>query len=187
MPSTDTILIVIVAIAGLAVLGQFILLVALLVTVRRGVRSGTEFSEDMRTKVEPILTNSNELLKTARELIVRLEPRLDAAATDLAEMTRNAREEATRIEAAAREITDRVLLQAERVDAMATTTLDNLDRVGHFLNEAVNVPMRQLNGVIAAARAVIDVLRSPPPPRRPTPATGAQSDGHARDESGQFV
>ena len=97
--------------------------------------------------------------------MTRLEPKLDAAAGDLAEMTKIAREETRKMQVSADEISERIRRQAERVDHMTTTTLDSVDRVGNFVNQAVNVPMRQIAGVLAAAKAVVDTLRSPTPQR----------------------
>jgi hypothetical protein len=39
--------------------------------------------------------------------------------------------------------------------------LNRLERLGSLVNDAVNVPVRQLSGMIAAAKAVVGTLRAP--------------------------
>jgi hypothetical protein len=68
---------------------------------------------------------------------------------------------------------------------MTTTFLNGVDRFGSFLNEAVHMPLRQINGVVAAAKAVVDALRAPTPQRgrsRPVP-----QPMHVGDDKDLFV
>jgi DNA anti-recombination protein RmuC len=189
MENTQTILIAIVGITGISVFLQFIVLLAMQLTLRKGIKSATEFSEEMKLTVAPVIEQSKALIKSScevvaatRDLVTRLEPRLDAAAIDLAAMTRSAREQAQHIEASAEEIMERARRQAERIDAITTEALNSVERLAHFVAESVIVPVRQVNGIIAAAKAIVATLRKPLPPRRRTPA-----EDRARDESGQFV
>jgi chloramphenicol 3-O-phosphotransferase len=167
--STDNILLILVAITGLSVLLQLAVLVAILVAVRKAVKEAEAKTEEIRSAVMPLFT-------TTRDLIVRIEPKLDAAATDLAEMTHALHVQATGIQASAEEVMGRVKQQAARVDGMTTAVLDRVDRVGGFLNGAINVSIRQISGVVAAAKAIVDTLRDPSPPRRPTPGPSAMED-----------
>lgn len=180
MQSTEMILIILAAAVGALVLIQAIAMFAMFLMMRKGMRAASEYAEDMKSKVNPLLSESKEMLETTRRMITRLEPKLEAAASDLAEMTRTANDEMKKIQASADEITERVRRQAVRVDGLTTTALDGMDRASRLLNSAVTVPVRQVSGVMAAAKAIIDVLRGPGPARRRrTP------DGHARED--QFV
>jgi len=175
MQDTNHILIVLVTIFGVAVLLQVAVLAGLAITGMKALKMAKEYAEgmreyaeDMRTKIVPVLHSSQVVLDQSKALIARLEPKLDAAAGDLAEITRTAREETTRLSESAQEITERIRRQAERVDGMTTSALNGVDKVSHFLNEAVNAPVRQVNGIVAAARAIISTLRAPAPRRTPS-------------------
>lgn len=162
--STDNVLIILVAITGFSVLLQLVVLIAIFVTVRKGVKEAEAKVEEFRTTVMPIFNNT-------RELIARIEPKIDAAATDLAEMTHALHVQATEIQASAEVVMGRVKVQAARVDGMATAVLDRVDRAGSFLNDAIQVPIRQVSGIVAAAKAVVETLRAPAPPHHPSPTS----------------
>lgn len=157
----DTILIIMVAIFGVSVLLQLIVLGGAAIAMSKALKAAKEYADDMRGKIEPVLHSSHELLEKTRTLMARLEPKIEAAAGDLADITRTAREETTRISASMDEINERIRRQAERVDEMTTSALNGVDKVGHVLNVAVSTPARQVSGVVAAAKAVLNVLRSP--------------------------
>lgn len=165
----DNILIAMVAIFGASVLLQLIVLAVAAYVMSKTAKSAREYADEMRAKIEPVLHSSHELLEHTKALMVKLEPKLEAAASDLAEITRTAREETERISASAEEISGRIRRQAEHMDEIATSTLNSVDKIGNFLNGAVTTPARQVSGIVAAARAVINTLRAPSPqrPRRP--------------------
>lgn len=184
MHDTNDILIALVAVYGVSVLLQICVLVGLAILAMRAMKMAKEYAEEARKyaaemspKILPVLEASHHTLESAKALIVRLEPKLDAAAGDLAEITRAAREETAHIKASANEITDRIRRQAERVDGMATSALDGVDKVSRFVNDSVSTPMRKVSGVLAAARAVVDTLRAPSPRQR-RPATEEEPESH---------
>ena len=178
--NTDTILLLMVGFTGVAVLLQFCVLLGIFLTTRKALATAKEKADEIEASVMPLIHHSKDLVRSTKELVqkttevmARLEPKLDAAATDLSEMVSSARAETARIQASVDEINDRVRRQAARVDGMTTSVLNGVDRVGHFVSEAVNVPVRQVSGIpgpqaekiVAAAKAVVDVLRAPAPPR----------------------
>ena len=190
MPNSnvETLLMIFVGITAVAVLLQACVLLGLFLTVRKAVQRGQDQADDVRAKLIPVLEGSKELMeagkgvvkmakdliKSADNLIADLEPRLESAATDLAIMARDVHQQANRLQASVDEVAGKARRQVDRVDQMATSTLNGLERFGSLVNEAVNVPVRQLSGVIAAAKAVVGTLRgsAPPRPRRaPQPAS----------------
>jgi uncharacterized protein YoxC len=182
MQHLDTILIVMVAIFGLSVLLHILVLAGVAISSARALKAAKQYGEEMRAKVEPVLHSSHELLEQTKALMARLEPKLESAAGDLAEITRTTREETVRISASTEEITGRIRRQAERMDEMTTSALNGVDKVGHFVNQVVNAPARQVSGVLAAARAIVNTLRSPAPPRTPP-----DPEERNRDERQQYV
>jgi methyl-accepting chemotaxis protein len=122
------------------------------------------------------LESANGLVATTKKLFDGLDPKLKSAATDLADMSQELHEQTVRLRASADEIAEKLHRQADRVDEMATSTLNGIERFGSFINQAVDLPVRQVAGVVAAAKAVIETLRAPLPPRsrrapHPNPTT----------------
>ena len=172
MSHTDTFMIAIVVLVGISVILQIGFVIGAAIMGSRALRLAKEYGDDFRSVATPALQHAREVLESTQKLIARLEPRLDAAASDLAEMVQAAREETRNIQASADEITERIRKQAERMDTMTTTALNGVDRVGQFLN----VPVRQVSSVVAALKAIVDALRTPAPPR-----SRAAQNAHADD------
>lgn len=174
--NTDTILTVLVAITGASLVLQFLVLLGIFLTLRKGMKVAEEKADEFRASLNPVITTSAEILHQTRDIITQLEPKLMAASADLTEITRTAREQTARMQASAEEINQRVRRQAERADGMVTSVFNGLDRAGHIVNQAVNAPVRQVSGIVAAAKAVVDTLRAPAPPRRPVHGTADAED-----------
>jgi hypothetical protein len=176
MQHLDTILIVMVAVYGVSVLLHISVLAGLALGMNRAVKQAKLYAEQMEVKVLPVLASTHEVLQQTRALVTRLEPKLEAAATDLSDITRIAREETARISTTATEITDRFRHQAERVAQMTDAAIDGVERASQVINSAVATPVRQASGVIAAARAIIGALRHP---------SAAHRQSHPADEDYQ--
>jgi methyl-accepting chemotaxis protein len=185
MQHIDTILIVMVAIYGLSVLLNVCVLLGLWIGANKAAKAAKVYAEELHAKLDPVLHSTHELVGITKDLINKLEPKLEAAAGDLADITRAAREETARIKESTSEITDRIRRQAERVESMANDALNSVDRVGHFINNTVSAPVKQVTGVVAAARAILETLRKPSPPRRPRPEDDPEE--RSRRERQQYV
>lgn len=179
MPNTETLLVIFIGITALAVLLQACVLLALYLAVRKAVQAGQEQADEFRARITPVLDGSNELIVNAKDLIEKgrslienIQTPLLSAAIELDAMTQDIRGQALQLHSLLDESVEKARHQVDRVDAMATSTLNGLSRFGSFLDEALHLPIRQVNGVIAAARAVIETLRGPARPRpRRTPRT----------------
>jgi methyl-accepting chemotaxis protein len=155
MPNLDnqTLQLLFIAVTALAVLMQAIILLAIFVAVRKAARSVTEQVEELRSSVMPILD-------TTRDLINRVAPRIEEATTDLAEIVYGLRKQTAQMESAATEIVERVRHQTSRLDKMFTGVLDSVDRAGAFVAEAVSKPVRQISGLLASLKAIVESLRN---------------------------
>jgi hypothetical protein len=167
MPKLDnqTIMLAIVAVTALAVLLQAFILLAIFVAVRKAARSLKEQVEDIRSAAMPIIYNT-------RELVTRVTPYVESTVYDVATMAHGLREQTVQVESTAKEMLERLRKQSSRVDSMLSSVLDAVDRAGVFLTDAVSKPARQLAGVLASVKAVVESLRSsetqfrqPPPPQ----------------------
>ena len=163
MPNNEMILTILVTVIAAAGLIQLFVFIAMLAAIKKGMKLAGEYATDLKTDLVPVLEHSKKLLYSTKELMARLEPKLEAAATDVAELAHIASTEARKMQESADEIAERVRRQAARVDEMATDALNTVDRVGNFVNQAVSVPLRQVSGVVAAGKAIYETLRAPSP------------------------
>ena len=147
-------------VAALALLLQAIVLVAVFFATRKALKTVREDIEDVRSTVMPFIND-------ARQTFERVAPRIEEATADVAALTHSLRTQSDDLKNASSEIIERARRQASRVDSMATGVLDAAERAGAFVNDAITRPMRQLSGILASIKAVVDTLRAPDPVARP--------------------
>lgn len=192
MQNVNTEMLLILAAVTIAVLLQTGVLLGIFLTMRKAVQSAKEEADEMRGKLTPIIESGSQLINTgnslvasAQALIEALKTPLQTAATELETMTREIRAQVNQLQDSVDEVALKARHQVDRVDSMTTSALNGLDRFGTFLNEAVHMPIRQVNGVVAAAKAIMDTLRSPSVARpRPRPAPQPM---HVDDDKDLFV
>jgi methyl-accepting chemotaxis protein len=188
----EMLLMIFIGITAVAVLLQACVLFGMFLAIRKAIGIGKEEADEFQAKIVPVLDSAKQLMdsgqdvirtakdlvKSANSLITDLEPQLESAATDLADMARDIHQQANQLQGAVDEVAFKAWRQVDRVDQMATSTLNGLERIGRVINEAVNVPVRQLSGVIAAAKAVVGTLRGSAParPRRAPRAAPVTDD-----------
>jgi uncharacterized protein YoxC len=162
----ETIELICTAVSALALLIQALVLLGIYLGVSKAAKSLKDEIEDLRSSVKPILNTSKELAETTKQLVARLTPKVETAVTDLAELAHVLREQASEVEIVAEEIMERVRKQTGRIDAMFTGTMDVVDKASTFVAETVSKPVRQLSGLLAAIRAVLESLRASDPAYR---------------------
>jgi uncharacterized protein YoxC len=175
MPNLDnqTILLAFVAVTGLAVLLQAIILLAIFITLRKAARSAREESEKLRSAIMPIVCETRDILAGTQGFLSRVTPRIEAAATDLAEIMHGVRAQSVELQSSAQELLERVRVQSERLDKMFSGLLDTVDHAGEFVVETIGGPVRQVSRVLRAAKAIVESLRTPPARRRPLQASAS--------------
>jgi hypothetical protein len=154
--NNETLLLIFVACTGAAVLMQAFVLLALLITARKALKIAHEQIEELRTNVLPVV-------KDTKALLTSVGPKIESAATDFAALTSSLRTHGVRLEHSATDILERVDRQSSRVDTMLTGILDTVDRAGAVVADVLSVPIRQLAGVAAFARAALGTLRGDAP------------------------
>jgi uncharacterized protein YoxC len=168
MPKFDdqTIALACIAIIALAVVLQAIVLLAIFLGLRKAIVSIREQVEDLRSSVLPAVDNTKELVDRSlvlvdqtRQLITRLAPKAESTVSDLARVARGVRNQIEAVEFTGKDILERTRRQTERVDAMTTEALDHVDQAGRYVAEKVGRPVRQLAGILAAAKAIVESLR----------------------------
>lgn len=151
--NTETLLIWFVGLTAFAVLLQAAVLLALALAVRKTAKTIQTEMEELRGVVMPVATE-------LREFLGRVAPKLEAATADLADIVHGLKAQSAEMQASAMEILERTRRQTSRLDNMVTGVLDTVDRAGAILTDAVSVPLRQISGMAAFARAALDALRS---------------------------
>jgi|HubBroStandDraft_1064217.scaffolds.fasta_scaffold327283_1 hypothetical protein len=151
--NSQVILLVIAGLVALALLLQGFALLAIFLGLRKAASSLREQLDDVRGSVMPFY-------KDAREIFVRVAPQIEQTTTDVAALTHSLRTQSDDLQSVTAEILKNTRRQAVRIDSMATNVLDAADRAAAFTSDAVVKPIRQISGVLAAVKAVVDVLRS---------------------------
>jgi uncharacterized protein YoxC len=148
-----------IGVGALALLMQAIILLAMFLGMRKAAKSLKEEIEDVRSSVMPVVNDTRELLTR----LSRLTPKLESTITDAAELTSKLRAQTADVEAAVEDILERVRKQTSRVDNMFSGTLDTVDRASVFVTETIVKPVRQISGLLAGLKAIIESLRSAQP------------------------
>jgi hypothetical protein len=157
--NTETILIVFVALTGASVLLQACILFAIFLSLRKTAKSVLEVTEDLKATVVP-------MVHSTRELVERITPQIITVSSGMAALTETLKKESAAADFSVSDLLQRISRQAQRLDAMLTASLNAVERATVAVETAVSAPVRQVNGVLAAIRAVVDTYRSEPP-RRP--------------------
>ena len=170
MPNLDnqTILLFFVAITSLAMLTQAIVLLAIYLSMRKAAATIRDEIDELRSSVMPVVDNTRDLCARATTLFEKISPKVESAATDLAELAHGLRLQTEEIQVSTLEVLDRVRRQSSRMDQMFSSVLDAVDRAGGFVAEVISKPVRQISGILASIRAVIEALNKPAPEGRPT-------------------
>lgn len=181
----ETIELACIGVGALALLLQTIILLALYRGVSKTTKSMSEQIEDLRSSVMPVLDSTRVLVDSTREIVdstralsARLTPKLEAAVNDVAEMARVMRDQAADVEAVAGDVLERVRKQTGRIDAMFSGTLDAVDKASAFVTEVVGKPVRQLSGLLASVKAIVESLRG---------SDGAYRTPSMHDDKDMFV
>jgi methyl-accepting chemotaxis protein len=115
-------------------------------------------AEDFQERVEPFVD-------TARRLTTENAPKFSDIATDIREVSRNAkdisavaRDQAHRFAEVGRDIADRTKAQVARVDAAMDETVGQVQHAGTNLKAAALKPVREASGVLAGVKAAVSTL-----------------------------
>jgi methyl-accepting chemotaxis protein len=155
--SEDTFRWVITGAVGLSAL--CFLVMAIVAVVIYGLLSKLQAkAEDLQQRVVPIVD-------TARRLTTENAPRFSDIATDVREITRNAKDisavakdQAHRFAEVGRDIADRTKAQVARVDAAMDETVDQVQHAGSNLKAVALKPVREASGVLAGVKAAVASL-----------------------------
>ena len=154
--STQTLLVVFIAIAAISILMQAGFTVAIFLGARKAQKKITALADDVRLHALPAIMSS-------RELIQDLTPKLKSITENLTATTATLRSKTEQIGVVVGDVTEKAHVQASRVDGIVKGTLDQLTVAVQAIEHGIAVPVRQVNGIINGLRAGVDVMRSKAP------------------------
>lgn len=151
MSLTDILLVVFIALAALALVGQWLAMQGL-----------SRRLSQLADKVEPLLPQVQSLVSETR-------PKLDAVASNLAEITTLARDQLRRADAFATDFGARLELQMVRVDEALGSALTTVDSIANAVRHTVLRPVQDVNALMTGVRTGLDFFfrRRSSPARRP--------------------
>lgn len=169
--NNEVLLMVFVGLTGIAVLLQSAVLFALYLTIRKTTEKIQDEVAELRTVIVPVMNESREFLKNVA-------PKIEAAATDLAELTDSLYAQTEDLETTTKDLLERMRRHSARIDVILGRVLDGVDQAGAIVVQTVGKPVRQAQGFLASARAFLGVMRSGAP---------AQAETHVAHDRDMFV
>jgi hypothetical protein len=154
--STQTLLVVFIAVAAISILMQAGFTIAIFLGARKTQKKITALADDVRLHALPAIISS-------RELIQDLTPKLKSITENLTATTATVRSKTQQIGVVVGDVTEKAHVQASRVDGIVKGTLDQLTVAVQAIEHGIAVPVRQVNGIINGLRAGVDVMRSKTP------------------------
>jgi hypothetical protein len=149
--SSQTLLVVFIAIAAVSILMQAGFTVAMFLGTRKAQKKIMTLADDVRLHALPAIMSS-------RELIQDVTPKLKLITENLTATTATLRARTDQVGGLVNNVTERAQVQASRVDGMVKGTLDQITNAVHAIEHGVAVPVRQVNGILNGLRAGMDVM-----------------------------
>jgi methyl-accepting chemotaxis protein len=154
--SSQTLLVVFIAVAAISILIQAGFSVATFFAARKAQKKIMSLADDVRLHALPAIMSS-------RELIQDVTPKLKRITENLTATTATLRSKAEQVGGLVGNVTERAQVQASRVDGMVKGTLDQLTHAVQAIEHGVAMPVRQVNGILNGLRAGMDVMRKKTP------------------------
>jgi hypothetical protein len=154
--SSQTLLVVFIAVAAISILMQAGFSVATFFAARKAQKKIMNLADDVRLHALPAIMSS-------RELIQDVTPKLKLITENLTATTATLRAKTDQVGGLVGNVTERAQVQASRVDGMVKGTLDQLTNAVHAIEQGVAVPVRQVSGILNGLRAGMEVMRKKTP------------------------
>jgi hypothetical protein len=140
-----------VGMVAFAMVVQAIAVIVMAIGLVKASKRGLEIAEEMRTKIGPLLTTTETVVRDAA-------PKVKIITENLVETSHVVRAKAREFDATASELNMKTRVQAARVDGMVTSVLNTTAEISDTLQRAVKAPVRELSGLVNGFKAGVDVL-----------------------------
>jgi uncharacterized protein YoxC len=155
----ETFQLICIAVIAAAVVIQTVVLLAVLAGIGKALKSIKAEVDDLKSSMLPFMD-------TTKDFVTRLSPKVESTVNDVSELARLLRTQATDMEASVTQVLATVRSQTSRIDTMLSGALDSVDKASDFVARTVAKPVRQLSGMLAGIRAMVESLGSRNPPNR---------------------
>jgi len=149
----DTLLILFIAIAALAIALQAGVLFALYKAVVQSSARMEAIATRIEQQTTPVLATAHAILDDAR-------PKVAEITSNLAASTATVRAHVSQVAEATGEIVERARMQAARLDDMISSTADKIENTTEFLQNSVLGPVRRVQGIVQALSAGLSFFRN---------------------------
>jgi hypothetical protein len=160
--SSQTLLLVFIAIAAVSILLQAGFTIALFIGARKTQKKVIALVEDVRLHAMPAIMSS-------RELLTDITPKVKTITENLTTVSATLRSKTDQVGGLVGDVTEKAQAQASRVDGMVKATLDQLSFAVQAVEHGIAAPVRHVNGIINGLRAGVDVMRKGTPGNRVDP------------------
>lgn len=155
----NTIITVFVVVAAVAIVLQTVILFVLY----KAMRQSSEKVEGIATRLEQ---QASPVLTTAAAILDDAKPKLAEITTNLAESSATIRANVAQVGLATSEITERVRMQAARIDDFILNAAHKVEATSDLLQEKVFTPMRRVRAIVSALNTGLSFLKSSRPRHR---------------------
>src|SRR5215471_7803082 len=140
-----------VIVAAAAIILQFIVLLAMYVSMRKSQQKVDSLVGDLKQHGVPVLIAANNFLTENG-------PKVSTILDNAAATTTTVRAQVERIDATVNDVLDRTRLQVIRTDELVTRTLDRVEETTEIVEHRVLTPIRRLAGLVTGVTAGIGAL-----------------------------
>jgi phage-related protein len=127
----DTVELILIAITTAAVLLEAFVLLAIFLALRHTSRTILQHVEELKSTIIPFVDN-------ARGFLERVGPKVEDATSDIADIVAGLKAQAAEV---------------------VSSVLNTVDRAAEYVTDVVNRPVRQISGLMASIRAIVESLR----------------------------
>jgi uncharacterized protein YoxC len=139
-------------------LGLWLQVRTVLPVVTRTMADVTTKTDDLKSKLDPILIRANRILENS-------EGRINSVMQDAADMSTRVRTQAAQVDDLLTDVTDRLRLHVMRVDELASGVISLVEDAGARLSIPVKSSVNEASAVLTGIKAWLDALRNRRRPR----------------------
>src|ERR1700678_964663 len=141
-----------IVIAAIAIVMQMAVMLGMLLSLKKSLEHFTRLSNDLQSRIDPILTRVNRILEDS-------EGRISSVMGDTAEITRLARSQAQKIDRVFTDTIERLQIQVIRADQILTGAMEVVDEAGTKFRNTLWGPIRQASAVMKGIKVGLEMLR----------------------------
>jgi uncharacterized protein YoxC len=150
-------------------LGLWMQVRSVLPVVTRTMADVSTKTDDLKSKLDPILIRANRILENS-------EGRINSVMHDAADMSARVRMQAAQVDNLLTDVADRLRLHVVRVDEMASGVISLVEDAGARLSIPVKASVNEASALIIGLKAGLDTLRNRRRPRSAGTGIGPEEE-----------